>query len=327
MALKAEFVSEHISRWEQALTKPWYPYRSKWPSRLFHHAPLENAVKILTDGNLRSRDDPENKKEKDVAAAGVIAAQSHAHNSARLYFRPRTPTQFHIEGIRKTGECQYGDQAHAPVLVMMVFNAQSVLTIPTIKFCDRNMQLGAAAPNDTPEYFSNIPFDKVFHVGGIGGDRSIIDHRCAEVLATSPMPLKNNLEWIFCRSSAERETLLHMLGGERANWADQVVTSDDLSIFERQFVYVEFVGVSAEGVSFQLSPRADSKNIAVEVRAWRNGVEIVKYSNSEMPAHPSATVKRWRVAKELSNGNYFVEIYLEGHLAYRNVLSLGSRLV
>jgi hypothetical protein len=91
MALSAPFIEAHIQKWETALTSPWYPYRSKWPGRLFHHAPIENAVKILLDGNLRSRDDPENQREKDVAAAGVISARSHAHNSARLYFRPRCP--------------------------------------------------------------------------------------------------------------------------------------------------------------------------------------------------------------------------------------------
>jgi hypothetical protein len=46
-----------------------------------------------------------------------------------------------------------------------------------------------------------------------------------------------------------------------------------------------------------------------------------------MLAQPSATVKRWRVAKELSNGKYLVEIKLEGHLAYRNILFLGAKLV
>lgn len=328
MALSKDFVEAHVTKWEQALNTPWYPYRNKWPSRLFHHAPIENAVKILADGNLRSRDDPRNQKAKDVAAAGVIEARKHAHDSARLYFRPRTPTQFHIEGIRKTGECSYGEDAHAPVLIMMVFNARSVLTLPTIKFCDRNMQLGAANPSDTEEYFLAIPFDKVFHVGGIGGDRSIIEHRCAEVLAPSPMPLKDHLQWIFCRTTAERETLLHLLGGKQAPWLSKIVVSEDLSVFERRFVFVDYVGISHEGVSFQLSPRDDAKPIDVRVQAWdKAGAEVISYRNPEMLAHPSATVKRWRVAKALTNGIYLVHIDLEGHLAYRGYLTLGGRLV
>lgn len=252
MALNVAFIEAHIARWETALSKPWYPYRTKWPSRLFHHAPIENAVKILVDGNLRSRSDPSNGKVKDVAAPGVIDARDHAHNFARLYFRPRTPTQYHIEGIRRSGECMYGDSSHAPVLVMMVFDARKVLAIPTIKFCDRNMQLGSADPGDTEEYFSAIPFEKVYHEGSTGGDRSIIEHRHAEVLATSPMALAETLQWIFCRTKAEQETLLFLLGGDAAKWSSKILVSEDLSLFDRRFVFLEDVQMSVSGV---LRPR------------------------------------------------------------------------
>ena len=212
MALSPAFVEEHIFKWESELNKPWNSYRAKWPSRLFHHAPIENAVALLQDGNLRSRNDPANVRRRDVAAAAVISARSHAHDSARLYFRPMTPTQYHIEGIRKAGECSYGDASHAPILVMFVFNARSVLLSNGVKFSDRNMQLGGAEPNDSEIYFANIPFEKVFHVGSIGNDRTIIEHRCAEVLATSPLPLAGTLQWIYCRTLAERETLCDLLG-------------------------------------------------------------------------------------------------------------------
>jgi ssDNA thymidine ADP-ribosyltransferase, DarT len=330
MALSAAFIEAHIAKWEQALTSPWRPYRSKWPSRLFHHAPIQNAAQILLDGNLRSRVDPENQRNRDVAAPGVIDARDHAHNSARLYFRPRTPTQYHIEGIRKPGECQYGDDTHAPVLVMMVFTARSILAIPTIKFCDRNMQLGNAEPGDSEEYFSNIPFDRVFHEGSTGGDRTIIEHRCAEVLATSPLLLVGHLQWIYCRTAAERETLLHMLGDRQSEWSERILISDDLLVFERKHVFVESVSMSPEGIIFQLSPRADLKNVAVKVRAWdREGKQVIDFSNSDLAARPPApsTSNRWRVAATLPNGTYLAQIDLEGHLAFQGNLIVGDRLV
>jgi hypothetical protein len=210
VGLGQAFVEAHIARWEAKLQSPFYPHRHKWPSRLFHHSPLENAVKIILDGNLRSRDDPKNLREKDVAAETVIGYRQHAHRSVRLYFRPRTPTQYHIEGIRKLGECKFGDNAHAPILIMFVLDARRVLTKSGIQFCDRNMQSGSAFPDDTLEYFENIPFEKVYHEGGTGGDATIIAHRCAEVLAHSPLPLAESLQWIYCRSNAERQTLLHL---------------------------------------------------------------------------------------------------------------------
>jgi hypothetical protein len=330
MALTAKFIEDHITKWETTLTSPFRPYRSKWPSRLFHHAPIENAVKIMLDGNLRSRDDPANQRIKDVAAPGVIDARNHAHGSARLYFRPRTPTQYHIEGIRKKGECQYGDEAHAPVLVMMVFNSRNILALPDVKFCDRNMQLGNAEPAASEDYFSKIPFEKVFHDGGIGGDRSIVEHRCAEVLAQSPLPLKNNLQWIYCRTAAERDTLLYLLSDKRAEWAALIHISDDLLLFERRHVFVETVFLTSNGINFQLSPRADLKNVSLSVFAWNdNGVQVKAFHNADIAARPPApsTSSAWRVEADLPNGMYLVQIDLEEHLAFKGSLTLGERLV
>lgn len=143
---------------------------------------------------MRSRSDPRNLRKKDVAAGGVIDNRNYAHSLVRLYFRPRTPTQYHIEGIRKDGEFKYGESTHAPVLVMFVLDARRVLTRKGVEFGDRNMQLASACPGDTLEYFENIPFNKVYHEGNTGGDVSISQHRCAEVLVQSPLPLKECLQ-------------------------------------------------------------------------------------------------------------------------------------
>jgi hypothetical protein len=185
VGLSQAFVDDHILNWEARLQSAYYPHRRYWPSRLFHHSPLQNAVKIIRDGNLRSRSDPKNSRERDVAAEGVIDNRRYAHPRVRLYFRPRTPTQYHIEGIRKEGEFKYGENTHAPVLVMFVLDARRVLTREGVEFCDRNMQLASACPSSDPEYFGNIPFAKVYHEGNTGGDPTIRQHRCAEVLALS----------------------------------------------------------------------------------------------------------------------------------------------
>lgn len=177
MALRPAFVDAHIADWQRCLTSPYYPHRKHWPNHLFHHAPMENAVAILHDGYLRSRNDAQNNRPIDVAAPGVIDSRDHAHDRVRLYFRPKTPTQWHIEGIRKVGECNYGEATHAAMLVMFALDAKLVLTKPDIMFSDQNMQLGATVPGSDEAYFSNIPFAKVFSEGGTGGDRSIISAR------------------------------------------------------------------------------------------------------------------------------------------------------
>ncbi|MDW9877305.1 DUF4433 domain-containing protein [Sinorhizobium meliloti] len=325
MALSNAFVANHISQWAEALRSPYRPYREKWPSRLFHHAPVENAAAILRDGNLRSRNDRLNTRTRDVAAAGVIDARTHAHDFGRLYFRPRTPTQYHIEGIRKPGECAHGENAHAPILIMMIFDAHTVLTMDGVRFCDRNMQLGHAVMGDTEDYFAAIPFDKVFHEGAIAGDRSIIEHRCAEVLVTSPMPLNGTLQWIYCRSDAERATLLYQLGQDADRWKPLIQISDDLLVFEKSFVFVEKVSIDSKGVVAQFSPRRDLAAIDVQVSATdQNGRPAIIFGNNALSARPAPPAHSWRFNAELPDGQYLVQIRLEGHLAFSALMTVGQ---
>ncbi|MER8753835.1 DUF4433 domain-containing protein [Mesorhizobium sp. M1050] len=313
--------------WEANLDRPYYSFRKKWPSRLFHHAPLENAVDILRDGCLRSRQDPKNTKRRDVAGVGVIDARTHAHNSARLYFRPRTPTQYHIEGIRKSNECNYGPGAHAPLLFMMVFDARAVLSQEGVMVSDRNMQLGDACPSDQDAYFEAIPFGKVYHEGGIGGDRTIIAHRCAEILVPSPLILDGSLQWVYCRSVAERSTLLHLLGPTAKNWLSRIIVSDDLLVFLRDFVFVEDVTIGPEGLVFQLNPRRDLAEVDVQITAQNSkGVVLVNFGNKAMKARP-AGAKRWRIEAKFPSGTYHVQVRLEQHLAFDALINFGTGLI
>ncbi|HEV2575137.1 MAG TPA: DarT ssDNA thymidine ADP-ribosyltransferase family protein [Beijerinckiaceae bacterium] len=328
MALSSAFVSAHIAKWEAALDQIYQHYRRQWPRYLFHHAPLDNAVRILRDGNLRSRNDLQSNSDfTDVAAPGVIDARSHAHQSARLYFRPRTPTQWHIEGIRKQNECTYSAATHAPVLVMFVFDATSVLELPSTMFCDRNMQLSSACPGNDEAYFSQIPFTKVYHVGGTGGDKSITEHRCAEVLAPSPLPLDSHLKQIYCRTAAERATLLYLLGDKAAEWAPKISISNDLQLFERRFTFVNEVTLSNEAIVWELNGRLDAQKIEIKLDVYdRNNNSIIAYANNNMDARPSAPSTKWRIGRSIPDGEYLVSIYLEGHLAYQNKIALIKNL-
>jgi hypothetical protein len=123
MGLIAADIERHIGHWEEALAKTQRNYRDKWPSRLFHHAALENAISVLTSGQLLSRNDAQAHGFTDVAAQAVVNTNHHAHGFSRLYFRPRTPTQFHIEGIRRPDEC-YEPTAHAPMLYVPILSSE-----------------------------------------------------------------------------------------------------------------------------------------------------------------------------------------------------------
>lgn len=320
MALSDTFVAAHIAHWEQALTISDYPYRRHWPSCLFHHAPFENAVSILSTGMLRSRNDPANPRPRDVAAQGVNQARIHAHDRVRLYFRPKTPTQYHIEGIRKPGECKFGEAAHAPVLVMLVLDARWILTLPDIQFCDRNMQRGTAVPGDSEQYFAAIPFEHVFHEGPTGGDEMISAHRCAEVLTSSPLPLDHCIRAIYFRSEPERDTVLHALGLHRKRWLQRCFVSDALKVFEKKYSFVQEINLQPDGVVFTLNPRWDRQTVEIRITVLdANGV-VAQFYNSSLAAAPAQG--QWIYHHEFPNGEYLVRVEVDGHLAYQAPISL-----
>lgn len=327
MGLTAAAARTHIARWQNELHKNYYPWRRHWPTRLFHHSPLENAVAILADGHIRARNDAANCHPADVAAPGVIHNRRDAHDRVRLYFRPKRPTQWHIEGIRKIGECQYGEQAHAPMLYMFALDAFEVLTLDDTSFSNKNMQLDSVQWGNTDRFFADIPFEKVYSEGGTGGDRSIVDARCAEVMSRGPLVLNASLKEIFCRSEPERDTLLFRLGDIAERWADRCVVSDSLKVFEKDYAFVQFAMLQHDGFLFQMNPRRDNRKIEVQIRVTRleDGAAVLQYDG--LIAHKPERATRWIIKGNLDAGAYNCEVYLEKHLAFADRRTLGNVLL
>jgi hypothetical protein len=95
------------------------------------------------------------------------------------------------------------------------------------------MAVAGVLHGDTSALFSQIPFDLVYHEGPFDNvlrSRNVIHHRHAEVLAPKSLKL-DTLRWIGCRSHAERESLLCLLGEERAKWETRVSVA-----FQRLFL-------------------------------------------------------------------------------------------
>lgn len=137
MGLSEQTITSHINTWKLRYKNS---FREQWPAHLFRHEPLENAVTIIKTGALLSRNDATGLIVNDIAPENIINARDVAHSSARLYFRPQSPTQFRIEGIRKPHE--YIEGKHAPVLILFVFDAKTILTQDGVRFSNGNMQAG-----------------------------------------------------------------------------------------------------------------------------------------------------------------------------------------
>jgi len=310
----------HIAQWCENLSTPKaHDYRRKWSKYLSHHASLTNATGILQAGALLSRNDAASQVHDDVAPAEVISRRLDAHQFARLYFRPKTPTQYQVEGIRKTGECYLNDPSnHVPVMYMFLFSAESVLTLEGTQFSNGNMQSPQTKYAGTNEFFNSIEFNKVFHEGSFDQSEkdAILKARCAEVLTASPLTLNKHLKFILCRSEAERQTLLNTYPNVNEALKGRIRTVTEVGIFHSQFTYIKGVDLLPNSCLVHFAPRRDGKAVECELLIKDANGKIVR----RLPAQPIDSSKRLRVnfAKGLNTGTFLVEINLEGHLAYRN---------
>jgi hypothetical protein len=323
MALSTGFLKAHVEQWEEKLARDFLSYRTAWPGRLFHHTPIENAVRILRGGVLLSRVDSATTRVLDVAVPEIVNSRSDAHKFVRMYFRPRTPTQYRIEGIRKASEYYMG--RHAPVLIMLVFDIRAVLSQPGVQFSNGNMQSHFTAVGDSERFFRfSIDWDSVFHSGSTTDSR-IFARRCAEALIPSPHKIANSLQWVCCRSQAERAMLLHLIGQTwAAIWAKKIIVLDDINVFQKDYVYCEDVGIDEAGIVLRLHPRSDNANVTLRVGVWNSNHNQVMNAPFKDFRPVPANALRWRISHKFVPDAYRVQVELEDCIAYDATLLLDE---
>ncbi len=225
--------------------------RSWWPKYAFHSAHVENAAGVLNDGFLlcRSSIASTTKLAKDSASAALIAGlPASLRRWVRLYFRPRTPTQYRNQGLRPVQHLY--QNAQMPVPVYLLFDAKKLLVQSGVSYTRGRLGHGVAIGNDAA-FFKSIPFDKVYHDSGVGqlgatGRSDILNARHAEVLVRDRLDLEH-LRFVVCRSAPEQATLLHLLTPTaREKWRARVILEGPRRFFFTEFgTYVEHAELSS----------------------------------------------------------------------------------
>ena len=209
--------------------------RSWWPQCLFRSDHVENTARILNTGRLLSR------AQAEQSGAIIHDSGSNEHigqltdqqrDCVRLYFRPRTPTQYANEGIRPVHAIEY--DAHMPVPVYLLFSAR-LLEYEGVKFSGGRLGLGTET-GGSHEFLSSIDFRDVYHDGRVpDSGRHILNTRHAEAIVTGSLGL-DHLMRVVCRSGAERDTLLYLLTDEaRLRWRERVIVDQgQVRLFYKQ---------------------------------------------------------------------------------------------
>lgn len=249
-------IERHILTWSNRLGNLGW-----WPRYVYHFTDVQNAAQILTDGVLycRSKAEELGRMIVDNASPEVISKTKLEHTDyVRLYFRPRTPTQFRNEGIRPRANRELG--AHCPIPVYFCFDALEILASDQTEFSNGNMASPRTEHSAERDFFFNIPFQYVFHNGAFPPNmrEEIVLRRNAEVLIAEKLGLQPALRFLACRSAAERQTLLHLLPSKIATtWNDKIRLGEQ-GFFERKWTHVEEAVVVDQGVTFRFNPNTQT---------------------------------------------------------------------
>ncbi len=290
---RAELI-RHVERWSAHASmrgREWVP------RFLYHFTDLRNAVGIVKNSCIFPRETAISRglMANDNASESVIAStRDEARAKARLYFRPRTPTQYRNEGTRSPQELEMG--AHCPVPVFFLFDFVGVLSQPGVEFSDGGLGTSRARIGASRSLFESIPFQLVYHDAAV--DRSerdeVVFRRHAEVLVAEGLGLDNHLKYIVCRSDAERRTLAELANPSIARWRDKLVTAErQLFFFRGSFCETVQSQGSLLTIVFRLSSHA-----------WIVGAPV------SIDVEELGTARRWAVQRVQTEPR--LEVHLGG---------------
>ncbi len=298
--------------------------RVSWPLHLFRVDDVRAAASVLNGGMLypRARAEQMGLLKHDSASPGVIDhTPDWCKECVRLYFRPRTPTEYRSEGFRPKRQIEMG--AHRPMPIVLVFDSIAIMTDQGTLFTEGNASTKSCRRGGDIAFLKNIPFAKVYHDSWISDDeRDVVFRRCAEVLVPNGLPLKN-LKHVFCRSQAEYETLYSLLDeGARSAFRGRIGVSAALHF--KKWTYVESAELTPNRVIFRFSPSTKTPgpfHIAFKVIDQR-GVTVGKWSADDYEANDQLVVKLHREFE-----SYGAELTLDDELAYRNTFMSQEALM
>lgn len=304
----------HVAEW----TKRFSNYKQKWPKFLFHHASVVNAIGILKQNSLLSRNDAvaQGALIVDIAPEEIIQNRDEAHSYARLYFRPRTPTQFHIEGIRKPQDYYMG--RHAGFLVMLAFGSEQVLTMPCTRFSNCNMQSPQSEVLDGDAGFDTLDFAGIYHDEAYPSDDQR-RKRCAEVLVRSSLDL-SALSALIVRTDADATALKYLLNRENlAHLIPKVKRSLGTGVFFHHYTAVEFVDAAPGRINFRLKGTRSTGDIQTQITATNVMTnQSVLLVNQELQPY-----KDYYTAYNLQSGRYRISFELEGCFAHESIMEVA----
>lgn len=275
---------------------------------------MEVAAQILSDGEIRSRNDA-GPLICDVANQGALWNNEDAHDYVRLYFRPRNSFHLKTEGIKRRNN-PYRQDPHMSMPVMLVFDLERVLTSAPAFFLPGNFAHFGAVPQNGDGAFGHLDFAKIYHDSptNAANRQEIHDARMAEVVYNQPLPL-SFLDTVVCRTVQELETLRTMLPAGLP--AYPMAVEQNGSVFMRKETYVTEIYAHA-GI------------IHIGLAKWVAADDPIAYRLSSVEADLTGTIAASKFhfpTFTAKDPDTIWSLEIEGCLAYRAKVPWSAGLV
>lgn len=300
--------------------------KKAWLRYCYHFSHVENIISILKDGELLARSEAVrlDKMVSDNASEQIIELTNSKYKDfVRLYFRPKSPTQYHNEGFKTEQQLRISClDAQCPVPVFLFFDLEKVLNHPESQFSEKSL----ASSNDvqlynTPEEFRELPFAKIYHDRALSQSErdSIVGHRHAEIIIPDRFSIDEYLKRIVVRSPAEKETLLSLMDGDLKNKFNHLIQIDSTqNVFFNRWTYLYEVDLYSSGLELELRLSSETNNN----EPIQFDLELAFEFDNGNTLFKKHTISDWTaVTKILFNFQnpkeaYQVRVRFDGHLMY-----------
>ncbi len=281
-------------------------------------------MRILQDGVIYSRAQAEARGKLAVSSGSpaVLAGTDKAVKEfVRLYFRPQTPTQYHAEGVHSShslAKSRY-PKAHCPVPIFFLFDSPSILSRPDCWFSDRGLGGHDYHLGNSLEALRQLPWKRIYHNSWIDWGnperaREIVACRNAEVIVAEKLEL-DALKFIYCRSEAEKDTLLHLLPSHlRQKYQRKIFASNRSPLFFRKRTFIENASLLGDRIHLRFSPDTTAPGpFHLHIEITTNKTFVTKIENFTLgPSY------EYRILLRQYLGRYEIKALLDGHLVYAN---------
>ena len=231
---------------------------SQWKGHIYHFSHIENAIEIIKNRKIQSR----NKATiKGDAAGNVVHLRNDAHDYARFYFRPHTPTQFYNEFLGKNTTDGYESHGHwvswydrarglgfpkCPIPVFFRFSLKEVLFKNETKCCvsNGNMQTASTQFGSLEKMTNKFSFEDLYYTPQEYATKE--DYNRYRNFAQQEFLVKDELCFnslqdfeIICPTDSDKKLLINLLGQEHREIFSKIIVDKSYYNNENPRVRIE----------------------------------------------------------------------------------------